>query len=559
MVMENGFVNFLNSVQNYGAANQNAIAEMAIQSPYFEKIQVERKIIDFLHDKITNNDFIILTGHAGDGKTTLLSQVIRSFGVNLPSLEPVGTVNLGDKTLQYAKDFSELTHEAQDEIMRSGFKKDHPVLLIANTGPLMNSFKRICLECNETDILSAMDTPAGKEIYYSDLGKVFILNIARVDNTDFIVHFLRNIIQDELWNECESCPHKNICHIISNRNIFKNRFPHASKMVNDFYVWLQEYDKRATIRQMTAHFAFSFTGGMTCQDVAKIASSTMKYDYLFSNLFFGCKGATPLQNAQNLECVKLINEAGFDKKPTLIDYRLFNERDYSMLFVPDSPLSELLDKEINGSQFRRPEEVQTVVKRAYLFFGSESELDREAQRKQTFSEWFDTYLSLRNNGGNPIGKMKETIYQAINTLFIGEMTTGEDSQNIIKLTLRRNNEQTCNVQLLSGRIATDDISFECVPEETIAGYKQYRLVLRYKDLSYPIGLPLLNYFNEIHRGIILTDIDPLLSNGIDSLKAELLERCDKKHEDNEVPVVFLQGSHWTRRTLIINEHSIDHH
>ena len=46
--MENGFVNFLNSVQNYGAANQNAIAEMAIKSPYFEKIQVERKIIDHL-------------------------------------------------------------------------------------------------------------------------------------------------------------------------------------------------------------------------------------------------------------------------------------------------------------------------------------------------------------------------------------------------------------------------------------------------------------------------------------------------------------------------------
>ena len=544
--MENGFVNFLNSVQNYGAANQNAIAEMAIKSPYFEKIQVERKIIDFL-----------LTGHAGDGKTTLLSQVIKSFGMNTPSLEPVGTVDLGDRKLLYAKDFSELTHDAQDEIMRSGFKKEQPVLLIANTGPLMNSFKRICHDCSETEILSAMDTPAGKEIYYSDLGKVFILNIARVDNTDFIVHFLRNIIQDELWKECESCPHKEACHIISNKNIFKNRFPYASKMINDLYVWLQEYDKRATIRQMTAHFAFSFTGGMTCQDVAKKASPTMKFDYLFSNLFFGCKGATPLQNAQNLECVKLINEAGFDEKPTPIDYKLFNERDYSMLFVP--PLSELLDKEINGSRFHKPEEVQRIVKRAYLFFGTESNEDRETQRKQTFSEWFDTYINLRNNGGNPVGKMKETIYQAINTLFIGEMTTGEDSRSVINLTLRRNNEQTCNVQLLSGRIATDDISFECVPEETIAGYKQYRLILRYKDLCYPIGLPLLNYFNEIHRGIILTDIDPLLSNGIDSLKAELLERCDKKYEDNEVPVIFLQGSRWTRRTLIINDHSIDHH
>ena len=498
-----------------------------------------------------------MTGHAGDGKTTLLSQVIKSFDVEFSLLEPVGSIDLGDKNLLYAKDFSELTHEVQDKIIRSGFEKEQPVLLIANTGPLMNSFKRVCPDCNETDILSAMDTSAGKEIVYSDFGKVFILNIARIDNTDFIIHFLRNILQDELWRECESCQYKDVCHIISNRNILKNRFPYASKMINDIYVWLQEYDKRATIRQMTAHFAFSLTGGMACQDVARKATPTMRYDYLFSNLFFGCKDATLLPNTQNMECIKLINEVGFDKKPTLIDYKLFNERDYSVLFVP--PLSEILNETINGSQLHKPEEVQTVIKRAYLFFGSDSNEDREEQRKHTFSEWFDIYLSLRNNGGNPIGKLKETIYQAINTLFIGEMTTGEDSRSIINLTLRRNNEQTCNVQLLYGRISTEDISFKCVPEETIVGYKQYRLMLNYKDLSYPIGLPLLNYFNEIHRGIILTDIDPLLSNGIDSLKAELLERCDKKYEDNEIPVVFLQGNRWTRRTLIINEHSIDHH
>lgn len=554
--MANGFVEFLNSIQNYGSSNQNAIAEMAIKSPYFKQIQVHRQIISYLHDKIDNNEFIILTGHAGDGKTTLLSQVASSFDVNLTSLDPVGSINLGDKTLSYAKDFSELTYDVQDEIIRNAFKNDSPVLLIANTGPLMNSFKRICPDCSETDILSAMDIPAGKEIYYSDLGKVYILNIARVDNTDFIVPFLRNILQDDLWKDCEVCPHKESCHIISNRNILQNRFPTASRTIKDFYVWLQEYDKRATIRQMTAHFAFSLTGGMTCKDVAKRANQNMKYDYLFSNLFYGCKGARLLQDSQNLECVNLINEEGFDKKPTTIDYRLFNDRDYNALFV--SPLSELLDSSINGGVFRNPDDVQVIVKRAYLFFGTGSNEEREEQRKQTFSEWYDTYLDLRSNGGHPVGKMKESICQAINTLFIGEMITGEESHSVINLTLRRNNEQTCNVQLLCGRIDTDQISLKCVPEDTIAGYTQYRLVLHYKDLNYTIGLPLLNYFNEIHKGIILTDIDPLLSNGIDSLKAELLERCEKKHDDNEVPVVYLHGNRWRRRKLIINEHSIDH-
>ncbi|MEF9880016.1 MAG: hypothetical protein RR975_11415, partial [Clostridia bacterium] len=73
-----------------------------------------------------------------------------------------------------------------------------------------------------------------------------------------------------------------------------------------------------------------------------------------------------------------------------------------------------------------------------------------------------------------------------------------------------------------------------------------------------ITLPLLNYFYEIYRGIIITDIDPLLSNGIDSLKAQLLSSYSKATDENEVPLVYLSGNRWVKRKLIVNDHSIDH-
>ena len=54
------------------------------------------------------------------------------------------------------------------------------------------------------------------------------------------------------------------------------------------------------------------------------------------------------------------------------------------------------------------------------------------------------------------------------------------------------------------------------------------------------------------------NVDYMLSNGIDSLKAQLLSNYPSSYDDNEVPLVFLSGNKWVKRKLIVGEHSIDH-
>ena len=57
-----------------------------------------------------------------------------------------------------------------------------------------------------------------------------------------------------------------------------------------------------------------------------------------------------------------------------------------------------------------------------------------------------------------------------------------------------------------------------------------------------ITLPLLNYFEELKNGIISTNVDPQLSHGIESLKAELTRIVDDDNETFEMIILRNNGS-----------------
>ena len=550
----NTFVDYLNSLHNGNAANQNAIGEMQISSPFFTSTQVKRPLVDFIKNKVVNGEFIILTGHAGDGKTTLLAQVLEALGYKQDELLPSADIDCGSQVIHYIKDFSELTREMQDTELFSCFHRQGTSILIANTGPLLRAFSDLDQNDYEAELLDLMDLPSGGYINVDNIGKAFLLNIARVDNTDFIKPYLGNLVAKCNWSDCEQCPYAHKCPIYFNRNMLAEKLTRASEFIEKVYIWLQEYDHRATIRQITAHLTYSITGGLNCAAVANHCADTWRYRYLFSNLFFGCDANRLRGGAKQIRGIQLVNEAKFDAKPTSVDYDLFNKNQYAYFYPAE--LARVFEDAFIKHHHSDAGVVQAVLKRAYLFFGQSTAEKDAAQTKETFSEWFDVYLRIKKNGEKPKEVYKKSICNAINTLFVGE--TLDDTADHIDLTLRRNNEQTSNVQLLSGRISTDNISLKCEPYDTVSGQKQYHLVFSTGKVNYRINLPLLNYFCEIYHGIIITDIDPMLSNGIDSLKAQLLSNYPASYDDNEVPLVYLSGNKWMKRKLIVGEHSIDH-
>lgn len=71
-------------------------------------------------------------------------------------------------------------------------------------------------------------------------------------------------------------------------------------------------DKRATIRQITAHLAYAITGGLDCSVIETKAQKYWKFEYLFSNSLFG--GRRNTQIPSQIKGIRMLNEAGVDTK-----------------------------------------------------------------------------------------------------------------------------------------------------------------------------------------------------------------------------------------------------
>ena len=75
---QNPFVLYLNSLSNTSAGNENATAEAQIGNIFFPSIRVEHPASQFIYRQLFNEKkHVILTGNAGDCKTTIAEEVYR--------------------------------------------------------------------------------------------------------------------------------------------------------------------------------------------------------------------------------------------------------------------------------------------------------------------------------------------------------------------------------------------------------------------------------------------------------------------------------------------------
>ena len=81
--MGNEFINYLNSMNNANGDNINALAEAQVTNKYYSSIRVDRKLGKFIQNKISNGEHksYIITGHAGDGKTSILVQILKDLNL----------------------------------------------------------------------------------------------------------------------------------------------------------------------------------------------------------------------------------------------------------------------------------------------------------------------------------------------------------------------------------------------------------------------------------------------------------------------------------------------
>ena len=543
---KNSFVDYLNSLHNYNAQNENAYGERNVENPYFDDVMVKIGLCDYIHNSLVNEEphIIILTGHAGDGKTSIMYQVLKDLDISFNTNERISDFTLPTgRKCQCIKDFSELSDSEKLETLSSVIKMPQEgnfVFMVANTGPLINTFGEMFdspedKEKAKIQLIDAMDCNDGeiKDIYGI---KICVINVATVDNSYFANEFLDNIIQPKLWNECLSCPKKDYCHIYRNINLISDNRKEVFGFIDKHFIWITEYGKRLTIRSMTEQLAYMITGGFSCDEIKPFE----EYKYLFSNLFFGYIGTRINEKALNILAIDVANKCEYDNKRLRIDEKLIVGREYAALFN-----NEVIDIIKNAEVKNVNANVKgwtNFLRRAFFFMNIiTDEKIIEQISEDVFSKQFGRFLKLRSGEIKPGKVDANLIADALSMIYVGT----PNSENEIPLTLSRESGIAQNVQLITGTIPSRHMRVVPVKtNDTLFNKERERYILHLEvnktELESVISLPMLDYFEELKNGVISTNIDPQLSHGVESLKAQISSELDDDYSE-EIEMIILKN------------------
>lgn len=541
----NSFVSYLNTLHNYNAQNSNSYGENNINNDFFQDVMVEVELSRYIIEQLKgdNPHAIILTGHAGDGKTSIMYQVLQHLDIPFSPEEKIADYTLiSGRKCRCIKDFSEISDEEKKFVLGEALsisKAGGYTFMVANTGPLINTFGELFEDGDESErakieLIEAMDNNTGKVSEIKGF-KICVINVASVDNTYFATRFMEKLLQQKLWDECTHCSKKGNCHINRNRELIVKNKQRVFEFLNMHYIWLTEHGKRLTIRSMTEQLAYMITGGIDCSGVVY----SEPYKYIFSNLFFGYIGTILDTKALNIIAIKEANQCGYDNRRLRSDESILMQQDFNIIFGKDMAQIIIEAKPKNAFISGWTE----FLRRSYFFANivtDESVL--ECNYEDVFSSQFRRYLSLRSGAESPSRMDANLICDALSMIYVG--TT--DNDVMIPLTLSRNSGIVQNVQLTTGALMTRKIKIvqKKTMDRIVNENQRYSLKLEIDriELKSEITLPLLNYFEELKNGIISTNVDPQLSHGIESLKAELSDIVDEEPDIFEMIILRNSGA-----------------
>ncbi len=567
----NAFVDYLNSINNVSGNSAGSLAESQVKSPYFEKVEVNRKISKIIADTVKNKKYqaFILTGHAGDGKTSILVQVLRNLGY----------ISTGEGLQQersysdfyYVKDMSEISETTQLEALQKTLEspvKGKTSLLISNTGPLINTFMRFVesekrnhnINFSQEDkinlqsqLLKQLDSNNDTELEIEGFHFVLV-NIARVDNVSFAKQILEKIISEDLWVDCKNCKTEANCPIKKNVDLVKSHFDRVSKFLSSFYRYLYENDQRMTIRQMVGQISFAITGDLSCNYVNSNFIKYSFFNYNFANLFFGYKGINVAANSEQIKGISQIQKLNLDAISLDIDYKLFVNNDYS--FFPydiqiilqdiaktNEKFYQISEEDINSNNDNaNASRIRRSFRRFYLVFGNNDGNDDEIFN-QIFGRSFTDYEKLiyQKQSKAMLNRIQALLFDALYIRNTGFLPNGSDD---LPLTLRREDNVFQNVMLILGSVPKKDLCIEQKP--VLSKFEDLEnkqtLCLSVKGDEFILTLPMLNYFEQLVQGSVASNNNPALSHGIAKLDTLLLDKfgdeMPKTKEDCELKVLI---------------------
>ena len=571
---QNSYIAYLNSLHNIGAAGANALAESQALNAYFAELYEPFPIVDDVLRALRGprDRVVVLTGHAGDGKSTVALDILKRLR-GLPPEQPLAKAleereAVDDSTqpghrIQIVKDMSELSAERRLQWLEDAFGEPGSWLIVSNTGPLLNSLRdfadrRLALSGIESQILEQLNRPYAdgniEEHVLSEFPKdLVIVNMTRLDNVALGARLLSRLVAHSGWSQCADCAIAEACPLLLNKRALAATGTRAEERVRWLYRRLTAYEQRLTLRQMVAHLAFALTGGMTCEEAkTAVATSTNEgiergtnglEQILFSEGLFGYHKGEPSARAGALRAVALVRRSVFGG-PVGVDFerQLGHGEGSRWADLPETlvPLARVWAsraREAAGVRWR-------FAQRRLFYVFAQPRAETEPAARIYFDSFlqsprlrdFDHWTQRRDLALSGIDKrrLRNACLRVLLETFSG-FSAGQfrADQEKLYLTLRRPDRAVVQpTQLVMATLPFDafDLRYD-------AALRLPLLVFQDGAIRLPLTLPLLDYIERRHAGDLGGELAQIHLAQLEWFCGELLQLKSKQKDGAEIKLL----------------------
>jgi hypothetical protein len=576
----NPFVSYLNSLQRTGGCNENALAESQACNPQFASIHVEHPLCNIIFDELNDPDgkHIILTGHAGDGKSTLALQVFKRLN-GTASASPLNRPMDAREDMPGVSIFKDLSERNEDQdqfFLNELIHNQRRFLLVTNTGTLLDLIKnhpdhfhdeKVTLE---SKVLDAISTESGEGILSLGSVEFRVFNLARMDNLGLARQIFEKMIDPERWKVCQGRSCKAGCPICFNIELIQQNQQRTVDRIFLAYRRMYEYGTRLTMRQFTEHLAYIITSGLDYADIKQMqqkGQSPLVVEHLFFNRFFGDNGHSADIDASPMKAVQEVARQGFGERPCpMWEHRLW---------LRSSGNTFDLRVEICKAEFNKlrqhgarensylgmtPEHAREQVRRMLYFL---YDFNKEEQaflgqylNSPTLLNWLDWQQPNIQLGFQEKTMLEQKIYHVLQEHLTGvrlpEGSTQNDRRLYVTLSRRRNEVRQSAQVVLAQVDWSTAIELKLTGLESASGETRYDLMLygkdRIKGVDLMLKVPFLDYVMMRNFGELGQILQSSYLERLDRFKAQVQKRASGADSDR-IMLVRLKTDHTFRRQL----------
>lgn len=567
--IQNGFIAYLNSLHNLNASGANALAESQALSPYFGELYEPFALTETLVKSLSEGTdrVVILTGHAGDGKSTVALDVLKRLRC-LPSSAPLAKPMkereaIVEPNVNIVKDMSELSTERRQQWLREAFSGSGSWLIVSNTGPLLQSLMEYAKNEGvdnqiESTILDRLDQSFGDQLLERHTLNCFnkelvVINLTRLDNVIIGAKILTKLVGHSAWEKCVGCAAEPACPLMINRKALQSAGKVVEERVRYIYQRLSAYEQRLTLRQIVAQLALGLTGGMTCEEAQQLVASSSAEGadrsslglerIIFSEGFFGYRGGTPWPEAEGLHAIELVRRRVFGG-PVGVNFERLIACESGMGWAQVPPSLKWLE---NHWKKRSAESAgvrwRFALRRMNYIFG-----DLAEGKEELASVFLDGFLQSpklrdfdgwRTSGELTLSRTEKNALRSSCLRVLLEVFSGFGagqflSHDNLYLTLRRPDQAVVQpTQLVIDTLKFRDFELDFNPAKCV-------LVLNFRpgNVELPLMLPLLDYICRRDAGELGNSLSPIHQAQLDWFRAELLRVTeDSRHGDEEIELL----------------------